>query len=95
MAGSYAFGDPSTAPSDFSSFSKKDVQADTSIQGLPQLQPIPPARSTTPMDLADVLGAPAVAAITAAGQITVNIIGDSGGIGRPPVSAGGRGRDDP
>ena len=60
MAATYAFGDPVTAPSDFSSFSKQDIQADSSIQGLLELEPIPPARSTYPMDLAEVLGAVAI-----------------------------------
>jgi hypothetical protein len=83
MAATYAFGDPVTAPSDFSSFSKQDIQADSSIQGLLQLEPIPPARSTYPMDLAEVLGAVAIGNIANAGKITLNIIGDTGGIGRP------------
>jgi hypothetical protein len=79
----FAFGDPSTAPSDFSSFSKQDIEADSRVQGLRPLQAIPPARSTDPLDLASVLGEVTVASITNAGAITFNIIGDSGGIQRP------------
>jgi len=79
----FAFGDPSTTPSDFSSFSKQDIEADSSVRGLLQLEPIPPARTTDPLDLATILGGVTVAKITNAGTITFNIIGDSGGIHRP------------
>src|SRR6516164_11591442 len=79
----FAFGDPSTTPSDYSSFSKQDIEAASSVRGLPQLEPIPPARTTDPLDLATILGGVTVAKITNAGTITFNIIGDSGGIHRP------------
>ncbi len=45
------FGDPDLTPDNFSSFSKQEVDADTKAKALAQLEPIPPARSTAPMDL--------------------------------------------
>ena len=83
MAVSRAFGDPKVTPDNFSSFSKQQISADTAAQALQQLQPIPPARSTAPMDLAAVIGAGAVQAIQEAGKIVFHTVGDTGGIKRP------------
>ena len=83
MATSRAFGDPDLTPDNFSSFSKQDIDADTAAKGLDQLQQIPPVRSTTPMDLASVIGAGEVQTITKAGEITFHVAGDTGGIKKP------------
>ncbi len=83
MAVNRAFGDPDFTPDNFSSFSKQEISADQAEKGLNQLEPIPPPRSTTPMDLASVLGAAAVQKIQAAGQIVFHTAGDSGGIVKP------------
>ena len=63
MPANRAFGDPNLTPDNFSSFSKQEIAADTAAKGIAQLEPIPPVRSTTPMDLAGVIGAQAAQAI--------------------------------
>jgi Calcineurin-like phosphoesterase len=78
-----AFGDPDLTPDNFSSFSKQDIAADTAAKEIAQLGPIPKARSTTPMDLSNVIGAPAAGAIQKAGQITFHTVGDTGGVHSP------------
>jgi hypothetical protein len=83
MAIARKFADPNLTPDNFSSFSKQEVDADSAEKELEQIQPIPPARTTTPMDLANVIGTDAVAKIQAAGQIVFHTAGDSGGIVHP------------
>jgi hypothetical protein len=83
MAVTRAFGDPNLTPDNFSSFSRQEISADSQLKGLEQLEPIPPVRSTAPMDLAAVLGAAATQSIQSAGQITFHAIGDTGGIHNP------------
>src|ERR1700722_2367288 len=83
MAPNRAFGDPDLTPDNFSSFSKQEVSADSAAVGLALLERFPPARSTTPMDLATVIGATAATAIQNAGQITFHTVGDTGGIHSP------------
>jgi hypothetical protein len=78
-----AFGDPDLTPNNFSSFSKQEISADTAAKAIEQLEPIPPVRSTTPMDLATVLGASAAQAIQNSGKITFHTVGDTGGIHSP------------
>lgn len=78
-----AFGDPDLTPDNFSSFSQQEVAADSAAKGLAQLEPIPTARNTQPMDLANVIGAGAVAKIKSAGKITFHTVGDTGGIHKP------------
>ena len=78
-----AFGDPNLTPDNFSSFSKQEISADTKAKGIEQLEPIPPARSTAPMDLAAVIGAAATQAIENSGKITFHTVGDTGGIHNP------------
>ena len=78
-----AFGDPDLTPDNFSSFSKQEISADTAAKAIEQLQPIPPVRSTTPMDVATVIGANAVQAIQHSGKITFHTVGDTGGIHNP------------
>ena len=78
-----AFGDPDLTPNNFSSFSKQEISADSAAKGLEQLEPIPPVRSTTPMDLASVIGANPVQKIQSAGKITFHTLGDTGGIHSP------------
>ena len=65
-----AFGDPDLTPDNFSSFSKREISADTAAKGLEQLEPFPPARSTTPMELSSVIGAGLEQKIQEAGKIT-------------------------
>lgn len=78
-----AFGDPDLTPDNFSSFSKQEIAADTAQKEILQLGPIPKARSTSPMDLANVIGAAAASAIQKSGQITFHTVGDTGGIHNP------------
>jgi len=78
-----AFGDPNLTPDNFSSFSKQEISADSAAKGLEQLEPIPPARSTTPMDLSSVIGANLAQKIQNAGKITFHAVGDTGGIHNP------------
>jgi hypothetical protein len=67
-----AFGDPDLTPDNFSSFSKQEISADSAAKGLEQLEPIPPVRSTTPMELSSVIGVDLVQKIQNAGKITLS-----------------------
>lgn len=78
-----AFADPDVTPDNFSSFSKQEISADAAAKAIEQLEPIPPVRSTTPMDLATVIGADATQAIENSGKITFHTVGDTGGIHNP------------
>jgi hypothetical protein len=78
-----AFGDADLTPDNFSEFSKQEVDADSKAKGLEQLEPIPPVRSTTPMELSSVIGDDNVKKITDAGKITFHTMGDTGGIHSP------------
>jgi Calcineurin-like phosphoesterase len=77
------FGDPDLTPDNFGDFSKEVIDADSAAKGLEQLEPIPPVRSTTPMELSSVVGADNVQAIQKAGKITFHAVGDTGGIHSP------------
>jgi hypothetical protein len=83
MPNGRAFGDPDLTPDDFSKFSKREIDADTAAKAIEQLEPIPPVRSTGPMDLANVIGTSATNEIQKAGKITFHAVGDSGGIHNP------------
>ena len=83
MAITRAFADPDLTPDNFSSFSKQIVSADAAIKALELMEPIPPVRNTTPMDLANVLGSAATQKIQTAGQIVFHTVGDTGGIINP------------
>lgn len=78
-----AFADPDMAPASFSDFSKKEISADSADKAIEQLEPIPPVRSTDPMDLSTVLGADPVQAIQKSGKIVFHTVGDTGGIQKP------------
>jgi hypothetical protein len=78
-----AFGDPTRTPDNFTSFTQQEIDADTKTKGIEQLEPIPPVRSTTPMDLVNVLGTDATTAIQNSGKITFHTFGDTGGIHEP------------
>ena len=78
-----AFGDPDLTPDNFSQFSQQEISADSKAKGLAQLEPIPPARSTTPMDLTAVIGAAATQKIQTAGEIVFHTVGDTGGVHSP------------
>jgi hypothetical protein len=78
-----AFGDPNLTPDNFSSFSQQEISADSAEKGIEQLEPIPPPRSTTPMDLATVIGSATAQKIQNAGQIVFHTVGDTGGIHNP------------
>jgi Calcineurin-like phosphoesterase len=78
-----AFGDPNLTPDNFSQFSKQEIDADTAAKGIQDLEPVPTARSTTPMDLSSVIGDGPVQAIQKAGQIVFHTVGDTGGIHNP------------
>lgn len=83
MAITRAFGDPDYTPDNFSQFSKQEIDADEAAKAEAQYEPIPTARNTDPMDLANVLGAAAVAKIQSAGEIVFHTAGDTGGIEKP------------
>jgi hypothetical protein len=83
MSVNRAFGDPDLTPDNFSSFSKQQISADAAAKGLEQLEPIPPVRSTTPVELASVIGDSLVQKIQSAGKITFHTVGDTGGIQKP------------
>jgi hypothetical protein len=83
MAINRAFGDPTLTPDNFSSFSKKEVSADSAIKANAQLEPIPTPRSTAPMELSSVIGAPATEKIQNSGKIVFHTVGDTGGIHNP------------
>jgi len=78
-----AFGDPDLTPDNFSGFSQREIAADTQAKGIQQLEPVPAARSTTPMDLAAVIGADAAQKIQNSGKIVFHTVGDTGGIRSP------------
>ena len=78
-----AFGDPDLTPDNFSSFSKQEISADSAAKGIAQLEPIPPPRSVTPMDLSAVIGADATQKIQSSGKIVFHTVGDTGGIHNP------------
>lgn len=78
-----AFGDPDLTPDNFSNFSRQEISADTVAKGLEQLEPFPPARSTTPMELSSVIGADPEQKIVKADEITFHTVGDTGGIHNP------------
>ena len=78
-----SFGDPDLTPDNFSSFSKQEISADSKAHGIAQLEPIPPARSTSPVNLSAVIGAPAAQKIQTAGKIVFHTVGDTGGIHSP------------
>jgi len=83
MAVTRAFADPVLTADDFSKFSKQEIDADTQQKGFELLEPIPPVRSTTPLDLTSVIGSSAAQAIQNAGQITFHTVGDTGGVHSP------------
>jgi hypothetical protein len=79
-----AFADPDLTPDNFSGFSKQDVSADAKDKGIEQLEPIPPVRSTAPMDLASVIGNDAANAILNSDKkIIFHTVGDTGGVHSP------------
>ena len=79
-----AFGDPDLTPDNFASFSKQEeISADAADKGIEQLEPIPPVRSTAPMDLAAVLGSTATQGIQNSGKIIFHTVGDTGGVHNP------------
>lgn len=81
-----AFGDPQRTPDNFSGFTPKEMAGEP-YKDAPAdsaLGPVPTARSTEPMDLANVLGTAAVTRIAKTDKkIVLHIIGDSGGVTSP------------
>ena len=81
-----AFGDPQRTPDDFKGFTPKEMAGEP-FKDAPAdsaLGPVPTARSTQPVDLADVLGTAAVTKIENTDKkIVLHIIGDSGGVTSP------------
>jgi hypothetical protein len=78
MATTRAFGDPNLTPDNFNSFSKQEVSADSAATGLTLLEPFPAARSTTPVDLGNVIDTSGIK-----NSITFHTVGDTGGIQHP------------
>jgi hypothetical protein len=84
MAINRAFADPDIVPgNDFSKFSKREIPTDAKEKAIEQLEPVPTARSTTPMDLANVIGSEATNKIQKGGKITFHTVGDTGGVHLP------------
>ncbi|HEX8817027.1 MAG TPA: metallophosphoesterase [Terriglobales bacterium] len=83
MATTRAFADPDLTPDNFSSFSKQEVSADYQQTGLEKLEPIPPVRSTQPVDLATIIGATVADKIQKSGKIVFHTVGDTGGVHSP------------
>lgn len=85
MATPRAFADTQRTPDNFKSFTAAEMAGEPGKDTPPAsaLGPVPTAGSTQPMDLADVLGADAVAKIQAAGKIVLHTVGDSGGVATP------------
>lgn len=85
MATQRAFADPQRTPDDFSKFTKDELAGEpySHTPADSALGPVPPARSTQPMQLADVLGTAAVDEIEKAGKIVLHVLGDSGGTPTP------------
>jgi calcineurin-like phosphoesterase family protein len=83
MPDSFGFADPDLTPASFSGFSKQEIEADSAAKTLSQLEPVPPPRSTDPLDLATVIGQDAIQGIENAGQIVFHTVGDTGGIHSP------------
>jgi len=86
MAMQRAFGDPQRIPDNFLQFTHYEMAGEpfSNAPADSALGPLPTARSTEPMDLADVLGTDTVKKIEDIDQkIMLHIIGDSGGF--PPV----------
>jgi hypothetical protein len=83
MAIPRAFADPDLTPDNFDQFSKQEISADTQQKGLEELQPVPPARSTTPMELGAVIGTSAAQKIQQSGEIKFHTVGDTGGVHSP------------
>jgi hypothetical protein len=80
----FAFANPSTTTDNYADFTQADVFADSSAVASQDLQPVPePWKTPSVLALSDVLGAAAVAQITAAGSITFHSVGDTGGIHDP------------
>jgi hypothetical protein len=81
MATQRAFADTQRTPDNFKSFTPAEMAGEPgkNTPADSALGPVPPARSTQPMDLDDVLGADAVQKIQAAGKIVLHTVGDSGG----------------
>jgi hypothetical protein len=83
-ASGFAFANPKQTPDDYANFTKAEVFADTSAKPSTQLRPVPaPWRTPSELSLAQVLGADAVAQITASGEVTFHCVGDTGGIHDP------------
>src|ERR1700691_734328 len=85
MATQRAFGDTQRTPDNFKSFTAKEMAGEPgdNTPADSALGPVPTARSTQPMDLADGLGGGVVEAIEAAGKIVLHTVGDSGGVASP------------
>ena len=81
-----AFGDPQRTPDDFAGFTPKEMAGEPYKHAPADsaLGPVPTARSTQPVDLADVLGTAAVTKIENTDKkIVLHVIGDSGGVTSP------------
>ena len=85
MATQRAFADAQRTPDNFKSFTPAEMAGEPgrNTPADSALGPVPAARSTQPMDLADVLGADATQKIQAAGKIVLHTVGDSGGTVNP------------
>jgi hypothetical protein len=85
MAIQRAFADIQRTPDNFKSFTPAEMAGEPgkNTPADSALGPVPAARNTQPMDLADVLGADAAQKIQAAGKIVLHAVGDTGGTVNP------------
>lgn len=80
----FTFANPTYTADNFFTYSAGEIEADSALQELQEIEAIPAPRVQPPvMDLGTVLPAAAIAEIQAAGQLVFHSIGDSGGIVQP------------
>jgi Calcineurin-like phosphoesterase len=80
----FTFANPTYTADNFFTYSAGEIEADSALQELQELEAIPAPRVNPPvMDLSAVLTAEAIAEIQAAQQLVFHSIGDSGGIVQP------------
>jgi hypothetical protein len=80
----FTFANPTYTADNFFTYSAGEIEADSALQELQELEAIPAPRINPPvMDLGTVLPAAVIAQIEASGRLVFHSIGDSGGIVQP------------
>jgi hypothetical protein len=79
----FTFANPTYTADNFVTYSAGEIKADSALQELQEIEPIPAPRVDPPvMDLGAVLPAAAIEQIESAGKLVFHSIGDSGGVVR-------------